>query len=115
MSDLISNRKKFIIPADGAVEICVEMRGDSGESAKVFLRCLSCGDDLEERKEKSLFECPSCGFETTFHEAGLLAQGYVNALRNRFSLPELNRRRGLLWRFISLFASNQKRLPAPRS
>jgi len=113
MAYLVANRKKFTLPADGAVEIRVELAGDLAPIPRVWLQCNPCGDELQEA-QRSMFECPGCGYELTSNEAGLLAQRHVDALRARFDMPDLKIKRGLLWRFLGLFA-NRKRLPAPKS
>jgi hypothetical protein len=113
MAYLVANRKKFTLPADGAVEIRVELTGDLTPKPRVWLQCNPCGDELQET-QRSMFECPECGYELTSQEAGLLARRHMDALRSRFDLPDLEPKKGLLWRFLGLFV-NRKRLPAPKS
>lgn len=113
MAYLATNRGKFTVPADGAVDVRVELISDLATTAKVWLQCISCSDELRGVKERSLFECPECGYELTYREAAMLAQKHVDALRMRFDLKD-PAKRGILWRFIGLFGS-KKRLAAPKS
>lgn len=114
MAYLASSRNKLTVPADGAVEIRVEMVGDSSPGPRVWLQCVPCGDELHENSDRNLLECPECGYEMTFPEAERLAVGAVDAIRGRFNIPVHVQKRGLLWRFLGFFGS-KKRLSAPRS
>lgn len=114
MAYLASNRGKFTVPADGAVDVRIELIGETTAGGRVWLQCMPCGDELQDTKERSLFECPECGYEMTYKEAGALAQKHVDALRSRFELKDPSPRKGILWRFIGLFGS-KKRLAAPKS
>lgn len=114
MAYLAANRGKFTVPADGAIDVRVELISDLATATKVWLQCISCSDELREVKERSLFECPECGYELTYLEADLLAQKHVDALRVRFDLKDPAQKRGIIWRFIGLFGS-KKRLTAPRN
>ena len=108
MAYLALHRNKLTVPADGVVDIRVEL------GAKVWLQCLPCGDELRENSERHLFECPECGYEMTFPEAESLARRHVEAVQCRFHIPGETPRRGWLWRFLGLFVS-KKRLSAPKS
>jgi predicted RNA-binding Zn-ribbon protein involved in translation (DUF1610 family) len=114
MAYLASNREKFTVPADGVVDVRVELVGDLSPKARVWLQCIPCGDELQENKERSLLECPECGYEMTSGEAEALARKHVDALRERFNLRDIKSKKGILWRFTSWFV-NRKRLPAPKS
>jgi len=114
MAYLASSRNKFTVPADGIVEIRVELTGDQSPAPRVWLQCIPCGDEFQENSDRHLFECPECGYEMTFPEAELLAAKNVSALRGRFRLPAEVTKRGLLWRFLDLFAG-RKKLSAPKS
>lgn len=114
MAYLASNRNKLTVPADGVVEIRVELIGDASPKPRVWLQCIPCGDELQENPDRHLFECPACGYEMTFLEADQLAGKNVDALRDRFKISDGVPRRGLLWRFLGLFGS-RKRLSAPKS
>jgi len=114
MAYLASNRNKLTVPADGVVEIRVEMIGDLSPGPRVWLQCIPCGDELQENPDRHLFECPECGYEMTFPEAEGLAGKSIDAMRVRFGIRADSPRRGLLWRFLGFFGS-KKRLSAPRS
>ena len=114
MAYLVSNRSNFTIPADGTVDIRIELVGDTKYDANVWLQCIPCGDEREERKDKSMLECPSCGYEITLRETDLLATKHVDALRDRFNIQEKKPTRGFLWRFTNWYVS-RKKLPAPKS
>jgi hypothetical protein len=114
MAYLASSRNKLTVPADGVVEIRVELIGDRSPTPRVWLQCIPCGDELQENSDRHLFECPECGYEMTFPEAGALAGRNVEAIHGRFDIPENPPRRGLIWRFLGLFVS-KKRLSAPKS
>lgn len=114
MSYLASNRNKLTVPADGVVDIRIELVADAMPRVRVWLQCIPCGDELQENPERHLFECPECGYEMTFHEAEMLAGRHVEAIRGRFAIPAQTPKRGLIWRFLGLFVS-KKRLSAPRS
>jgi predicted RNA-binding Zn-ribbon protein involved in translation (DUF1610 family) len=114
MAYLASNRGKFTVPADGVVDVRVELIGETTATTRVWLQCMPCGDELQDNGERLLFECPECGYEMTYKEAEALAQKHVDALRAKFSLKDPTPRRGVLWRFIGLFGS-KKRLAAPKS
>ena len=114
MAYLASTRNKLTVPADGVVEIRVELAGDGSPSPRVWLQCMPCGDELQENPERHLFECPECGYEMTFPEARLLAGKNVDALCERFGISTGSPKGGFLWRFLGLFVS-KKRLSAPKS
>lgn len=114
MAYLASNRNKFTVAGDGAVDVRVELIADIQSGTKVWLQCLPCGDELQENAERHLFECPECGYEMTFPEAGLLAKRHVEAICRKFDVQGDPPRRGFLWRFLGLFVS-KKRLSAPKS
>lgn len=114
MAYLASSRNKFTVPADGVVEIRVEMIGDLSPCPRVWLQCVPCGDELQENADRHLFECPECGYEMTFPEAERLAAGAIDAIRGRFNIQAYVPRRGFLWRFLGFFGS-KKRLSAPKS
>jgi ribosomal protein L37AE/L43A len=113
MAYLAKIRKKFNLSAVGVVEIRVELADDTVEP-RVWLQCVPCEDEMLHHPARDIYECRGCGYEITKPEAAALAEQHVQALRRRFEMPDLNPKRGLLWRFLGLFA-NRKRLPAPKS
>jgi hypothetical protein len=118
MAYLAETRAMMKLPMAG----CVEIRRDANSLDTVFgegiyMQCLPCGNELIDNAERSLFECESCGFTVTGEEANALATDYVRALSSVFVVeinaePEIEieeKKRGLLWRFLTLFGSRKKR------
>jgi hypothetical protein len=117
MAYLAESRAMMKLPISG----CVEIRRDANALDTLFgdgiyMQCLPCGNELIDNAERSLFECESCGFTATGDEANALANDYVRALSSVFTVKveeveevEEEKKRGFLWRLLTLFGSRKKR------
>jgi len=109
MAYLEKSRSKLRIPAAGCVEIRRDVENlDTVFGYGIYMQCMPCGNELIENSERVLFECESCGYTVTGDEANVLANDYVRALSSVFVIKEDEKKRGLLWRFTTLFVSRKK-------
>lgn len=104
---------KLSIPADGAVDIRVQLHDDHG-GASIWLQCMACDVEMYKNSVSNRHECAECGYEITKNESTLIAQRHIEVIRKQFKLDELGRKKGWLWRFTNWYV-NRKRLPAPKS
>lgn len=114
MAYLATKRNKFLVRPDGAAEIRVELVSEVSSTPRIWLQCVSCGDEMGEHPGRNLFECPECGLDVTFKELDVLGRKTVATLYDRFGLPDGYKKKGFVWRFLDLFGRS-KRLPAPKS
>lgn len=108
---LVSLRKNISISPDGAIEIRVELRGDSDPRFLCCLQCVACECELSHDLESKMFTCPSCGYEVTRNEASEFAKKNIDIIREKFSISDELVKRGFICRFLGFLKNRKKLLP----
>jgi hypothetical protein len=108
---LVSLRDKISIDPDGAVEIRVELRGDSNTHLSCCLQCVACEYELLHDLDSKMSICPSCGYEVTDNEASEFAKKNISVIREKFAISDELVKRGFLCRFLGFLKNRKKLLP----
>lgn len=110
MADLVKFREKFMVPAEGAIEVRVTFAADNMTGKlepDAWYLCVSCDEICKWCPDVREWQCLSCGYSMTADEAVRLCENHISVVRKlAFVTAE---KKGWIWRLLRFFGIGRKR------